>query len=191
MPSDLSFFSSTAPQPAIIPQAVVDLAPSVQIRYIGSVRAGEPIQLTANMSITATNHYSDPEVAPGQLDIVLIPGPDPFVPVKPGMVEWLRAQGAVPGTDILSVCTGIFVCGDAGLLKGREVCGPRGLQDMIRARGYGEKALVGDKYRWTQDGNLWSSGLLCPFFGTRSPPPLDEEHHMANIVSPHPPVQAA
>ncbi|XXG93959.1 hypothetical protein Hte_000209 [Hypoxylon texense] len=142
----------------IVPKAVIDLAPSVQIHYIGSVQAGQHIKLTSSEWIVATNHYGDAEVAPGQLDVVLVPGPDPFNKNEQGALDWLLAQGSTPGVDILSVCTGILVCGQAGLLKGRTACGPRALQDLIGAQGFGEKELVGDKYRWIQDGNFWSSG---------------------------------
>ncbi|KAI1653637.1 class I glutamine amidotransferase-like protein [Daldinia decipiens] len=142
----------------LLPDSVVDLAPSVEIHYIGSVRAGEHIKLTSNESIIATDHYSDAAVAPGKLDIVLVPGPDPVAHTEAAALEWLRAQGATPAVDILSICTGIFICGEAGLLRGKTACGPRALQDMIRQRGFGEKELVGDKYRWVQDGNLWSGG---------------------------------
>ncbi|RYP24375.1 hypothetical protein DL765_000639 [Monosporascus sp. GIB2] len=153
---------------ALVPKAVIDLAPNVEISYIGSVRAGEPIQLTSNERILATHHYTDAEVAPGKLDIVLVPGPDPFVEPEKEPLEWLRRQGQTEGTDILSVCTGIFLCGGAGLLKGKRACGPRGLQDRIKSKGFGEKELVGHKYRWIQDGNIWSSGGLPLFPGNRS-----------------------
>ncbi|OTA92058.1 hypothetical protein M434DRAFT_12679 [Hypoxylon sp. CO27-5] len=143
---------------AVVPRAVIDLAPLVKIRYIGSVKAGEPIKLTSNETILATNHFSDPEVAPGKLDIVHVPGPDPFRGFPADALAWLREQANTPGVDILSVCSAIFLCGEAGLLKGRRACGPRGMQDMIKAKGYGEKELLGHKYRWIQDGNFWSSG---------------------------------
>ncbi|KAI0848896.1 class I glutamine amidotransferase-like protein [Daldinia vernicosa] len=142
----------------LLPEPVIDLAPFVEIHYIGSVRAGEHITLTSNESILATDHYSDAAVAPGKLDIVLVPGPDPASHPEAAALEWLSAQADTPGVDILSVCTGIFICGEAGLLRGKRACGPRALQDMIRQRGFGEKELIGDKYRWVQDGNLWSGG---------------------------------
>lgn len=143
---------------SIIPKAFLDLAPSVQIHYIGTVPAGQPIALTSNQGLVATNHYSDAEVAPGKLDIVVIPGPDPFKEFEKGSLEWLKKQSEVPGVDILSICSGIMICGEAGLLKGKKACGPRGMQDMIKAKGFGEKELVGHKFRWIQDGNFWSSG---------------------------------
>ncbi|KAI0175664.1 class I glutamine amidotransferase-like protein [Hypoxylon sp. FL1284] len=144
--------------PDLMPKAVVDLAPSVEVRFVGTARAGETIKLTSNESIVATDRYSDAGVAPGTLDIVLVPGADPSSTYDKAALDWLAAHGATPGVDVLSVCTGAFLCGEAGLLKGRTACGPRGVQDMIRAKGYGEKELVGHKYRWVQDGNFWSSG---------------------------------
>ncbi|CAJ2500985.1 Uu.00g038380.m01.CDS01 [Anthostomella pinea] len=145
--------------PQLVPQAVIDVAPSVRIHYIGGVAAGQPISMTANQHIVATDHFADAAVAPGKLDVVIVPGPDPFGDAFPAdAVEWLRRQGEVEGVDVLSVCTGIFLCGEAGLLRGRTVCGTRGFGDVIRGRGFGEKELVGNKVRWMQDGNFWSSG---------------------------------
>ncbi|KAI0432127.1 class I glutamine amidotransferase-like protein [Xylaria sp. FL1042] len=143
---------------AMLPKVVIDCAPSVQIHYIGSVQAGEKIPMTSNQSVVATNHYSDPEVAPGKLDIVYVPGPDPTVEIPAGALEWLGKQGATEGVDILSVCTGIFVCGGAGLLKGRNICGPRGMQDALREKGFEPASMKGHELRWIQDGNFWSSG---------------------------------
>ncbi|KAI0164726.1 class I glutamine amidotransferase-like protein [Xylariaceae sp. FL1272] len=142
----------------LVPKPVIAVAPSVAIHYIGSVQKGEPIQMTANQTVVATNHFSDPEVAPGKLDVVYIPGPDPFAPFDEGGLDWLRQQAETEGTDILSVCTGIFLCGKAGLLKGREVCGPRGMQPLIEQMGFEPKAMRGHELRWIQDGNFWSSG---------------------------------
>jgi putative intracellular protease/amidase len=147
---------------ALIPAHVKDLAPSVQIHYIGSVQPGEPIEMTANQRILATNHYSDPTVAPGKLDIVLVPGPDPNVDFTEDKhreaVDWLRRQSKNEGTDILSICTGVYLCGAAGLLEGRTVCGPRGLQDAIKSKFGKNMTLKGAELRWVQDGNFWSSG---------------------------------
>ncbi|KAI1173864.1 class I glutamine amidotransferase-like protein [Nemania sp. FL0916] len=142
----------------LVPKPAIDCAPSILIHYIGSVQPGERIPMTANQTVLATNHYDDLEVAPGKLNIVYVPGPDPSGPFPPGALEWLAKQAATDGVDVLSVCTGIFLCGAAGLLKGKDVCGPRAMQDLIRGMGYGEKSLKGDELRWLQDGNFWSSG---------------------------------
>jgi putative intracellular protease/amidase len=143
---------------SLVPKILIDSAPSVHIYYIGSVKPGESIPMSSNQSVIATNHYNDPEVAPGKLNIVYIPGPDPSADFPQGALNWLRAQGNTPGVDILSVCTGIFLCGAAGLLKGKDICGPRGAQDLLIQRGYEPKTMKGHELRWIQDGNFWSSG---------------------------------
>lgn len=140
------------------PKSIIDMAPSMEIHYIGVVHPGEIIEMTANHKVIATNHYSDDEIAPGKLDIVIVPGPDPSSQFEEESLEWLRRQGANPGTDILSVCTGIFICGYAGLLTGRTICGPRALQDTIRAKFGKDFTQKGAELRWVQDHNFWSSG---------------------------------
>ncbi|KAF9074362.1 ThiJ/PfpI family protein [Rhodocollybia butyracea] len=144
----------------VVPQPIIDSAPTVHIHYIGSVKAGEPILISSNQQIIATNRYSDPDVAPGKLNIVLVPGPDPNDTFEKEGLEWLRKQSEAAGTDILSICTGIFICGEAGLLKGRTVCGPKGTQAIL-ARKYGQDVVQkGAELRWVQDGNFWSSGAV-------------------------------
>ncbi|KAK5637499.1 hypothetical protein RRF57_013214 [Xylaria bambusicola] len=151
----------------MVPQVVVDSAPSVQILYVGSVAAGERIPLTSNQYVVASHHYGDPDVAPGKLDVepltvtvIYVPGTDPDTTFPEGASKWLARQGATEGVDILSVCTGIFACGAAGLLKGKNICGPRSMQDRIKEKNFGQKALRGSELRWIQDGNFWSCGEL-------------------------------
>ncbi|KAI1434849.1 class I glutamine amidotransferase-like protein [Xylaria sp. CBS 124048] len=168
----------------ILPKAVIESASSIEIRYVGAAKAGEKIGMTASLAILATNHYDDPEVAPGKLDIIYVPGPDPSIAFPEGAVDWLRRQGNTEGVDILSVCTGIFLCGAAGLLKGKAICGPRGMQDLIRQSGFEPKSMRGHELRWIQDGNLWSSGgvtngndlvaAYCRALPQRFPPALVE-----------------
>ena len=140
------------------------------------VQPGQPIPLTSSSKLTCTHHLSDPAVQPGQLDVVLVPGPDPSInwDDKREATDWLAAHAARPETDILSVCTGIFLCGAAGLLKGKKACGPRGLQGQLAKKFEGVEWL-GEKLRWVQDGNFWSSGeffvFLVFFLSFVSPPP--------------------
>jgi transcriptional regulator GlxA family with amidase domain len=123
--------------------------------------------MTSAARLASTHHLSDAAVQPGQLDIVLVPGPDPTTDwaKHPEATDWLAAHAAQPKTDILSVCTGIYLCGAAGLLKGRKACGPRGLQGDLAKRFEGVQ-WVGEELRWVRDGNVWSSGeffffLIC------------------------------
>ncbi|KAL2165492.1 hypothetical protein VTH06DRAFT_792 [Thermothelomyces fergusii] len=116
----------------MVPAPIANLAPSIQIFYIST---------------------------PGRLDVVLVPGPDPTTDFS-GLAEatdWLAAHAARPGTDVLSVCTGVYLCGAAGLLRGRTAAGPRGLQRDLASRFDGVR-WVGHEMRWVRDGNLWTSG---------------------------------
>ena len=93
-----------------------------------------------------------------------------------GGSEWLARQAGIDGVDILSVCTGIFICGAAGILKGKSICGPRAMQDRIKEKNFGQASLKGLKLRWTRDGNFWSCGTSVmrlrypyPYLHTRVP----------------------
>lgn len=141
-----------------LPAHIRSLAPEVKISYISSPEQGNQIKLTSNMTILATHMYTDPEVAPGKIDIVVVPGPDPRSEFEQDALNWLKQQFETKGVDVLSVCTGILICGAAGILEGRKASGPRGMQDQILKK-YPGVELVGDQYRWIQDGNLWSSGM--------------------------------
>ena len=143
---------------SLVPRHVADLAPSIAIYYIGAGGA-KTQQLSADATIAITHDFTDPAVAPGQLDIILVPGPDPRLATKdyPAEARFLRAHFENPGTDVLSVCTGIYWCGAAGILDGRQSSGPRGLQDDLKKK-FPKVKLVGDNHRWTRDGNFWSSG---------------------------------
>lgn len=141
----------------LVPASLLALAPDVEIVYISQVPPGSLLPLTADMKIVTTHHYTDAAVAPGRLNVVYIPGPDPAMTWDADAKAWLVRQAETEGVDILSICTGIFVCGDAGLLRGRKASGPRGLQGVIKKKFDGVE-LVGEEYRWVKDGNLWSSG---------------------------------
>ncbi|KAL1841600.1 hypothetical protein VTJ49DRAFT_6910 [Mycothermus thermophilus] len=142
-----------------IPASILALAPSMQISYISTLQPGSFIPLTAQVKVPCTHHFSDPAVAPGQLDVILVPGPDPALDFSAfkDATSWLAAHAARPETDILSICTGILIVGEAGILKGKKACGPRGMQDELTKRFEGVK-WVGEELRWVRDGNVWSSG---------------------------------
>ena len=142
-----------------LPKHVSELAPEVWIAYVGTTAPGTLTPLTAGVKTPITHHLSDPEVAPGKLDIVLVPGPAPDGKWSEDVLDWLRAQMAIKTTDCLSVCTGIYLFGEAGLLKGKKACGPRGLQDDVSKK-YPDVTLLGHELRWIQDGNFWSSGMF-------------------------------
>ncbi|EAQ93649.1 hypothetical protein CHGG_01884 [Chaetomium globosum CBS 148.51] len=141
-----------------VPSPIANLAPSVKIFYISTVQPNNPIPMTSAAHLCCTHHLSDPAVQPGKLDVVLVPGPDPATDwtKHPEATDWLAAHAARAETDILSVCTGIYLCGAAGLLRGRKACGPRNLQGDLAKKFEGVQ-WVGEEMRWVKDGNLWSS----------------------------------
>lgn len=139
----------------IAPAPIIDMSQDIQIHWIGTAAPGTTVETTGNAFIKLSHNIESPEVQPGKLDIILIPGPDPTIQWGEDVLDFLRGHAKNEGTDVLSVCTGLMVCAQAGLIKGKTVCGPRGLQNMFKD--YGAN-LVGHKYRWWRDGNFWSSG---------------------------------
>lgn len=76
-------------------------------------------------------------------------------------MSFLRGHYEAGDTDILAICTGVFVCGYAGILDGKWATGPRALVPMLRemfprAKGWDETRRV------VRDGRAWSCGL-SPF----------------------------
>lgn len=137
-----------------LPQHVRDLSSSVSISYISNE---DVIPMTAGFNVQATHDLSHPDVQPGKLDVLLVPGPDPSATWDKKTLEFLSEHAQVETTDVLSVCTGILLCAAAGITDGKKVCGPRGMQGDLRKK-YPGTNFVGKKYRWTQDGNLRSGG---------------------------------
>ncbi|KAK7439077.1 hypothetical protein CaCOL14_002420 [Colletotrichum acutatum] len=112
----------------MIPRHIPNLAPSVEICYI-SVKASPKVDhlpllpMTAGVRIQPTHDVSSPEVQPGMLDILLVPGPDPGASWNEETLAFLRGhadeekkeeeeeeeeeeEGNRKKTDVLSVCTG-------------------------------------------------------------------------------------
>lgn len=140
-----------------LPSHVAGIAPSIQVYYITTPANGAEVKLTSGMVIKSTHLYTDEAVAPGTLDIVIVPGPDPKSEFEEGGLKWLARHAATEGVDILSVCTGAFICAAAGIADGKLFSGPRGLQADLK-KNHPAIKLVGDDHRWVRDGNLWSSG---------------------------------
>ena len=155
------YFSALSPD--LVPPQLKVAVPDVTIYYIAtpSTGVGGNIPLTSGATLKATHTYADDEVAPGKLDIVMVPGPDPSIEHDEGGLVWLRRQSETEGVDILSVCTGLYICAAAGFVDGKKASGPRGVQDDLRKK-FPNVKLVGDNLRYVQDGNFWSSGMCDP-----------------------------
>ncbi|ETN41137.1 uncharacterized protein HMPREF1541_03072 [Cyphellophora europaea CBS 101466] len=161
-------FSSSSPSPgtSAVPTAPYPAPPATHLL---------PTTPGLNLSIALTHPLSSPLVAPGSLDILFVPGPNPKTVPSEAHNAFLRGHAAAPRTHILVVCTGIFAVGHSGILDGRECTGPRPLVDM-KLRGMFPKAKWRDDRRWVVDrsqkggvagkgeeggkqrGELWSTG---------------------------------
>lgn len=76
-------------------------------------------------------------------------------------LDFVRAHFAAD-TPILSICTGAFIIGYAGIAKEREVTAPRLLVPEMRRRF--PEAKWDDSVRVARDGNLWTSGKSFYFY---------------------------
>lgn len=142
-----------------LPKPLLDLAIPVSIHYISASGPDSNVELTANAKIRATASLSSPEVQPGELDTLLIPGPDPNLMLDEAYLDFLRAHEKAGQTDILVICTGSYPAGYAGLLNGKRVSGPRGLLPDLKKK-FPEARYV--ERRYETDGRLWSAGRLVP-----------------------------
>jgi hypothetical protein len=149
-----------------LPTPLVSLGIPVTISYISSLPLPSPpsttpspplTPLTASARLALTTSISSPTTAPGTLDIILIPGPDPSLEIPASVGEWLVAHHAA-GCTLMGVCTGIFVMAGSGLLDGKEATGPRGLMGELRAKW---PMIQWVERRWVRgdEGRVWSSGM--------------------------------
>ena len=145
-----------------LPQPLVDLGRPCEIHYIAHNGPNGTVNTTAQMSLQLTDSLTDSAVSPGKLDILLIPGPPPkAMPPAEEYLDFVRGHFAAD-TPILSICTGAYVIGYAGIVKGREVTAPRLLVPEMRRRF--PEANWDDSVRVARDGNLWTSGMFILFY---------------------------
>lgn len=70
------------------------------------------------------------------------------------VLEFVRKH-VESGVDLLTICSGVFVAGFAGVLDGKVATGTRGVQDMLEKNF--PKVKWEDK-RYVNDGRIWTSG---------------------------------
>jgi len=144
-----------------MPEPLIKCGKPSTIHYISVPKNGDHVVLTANASLRVSKTINDPEVQPGLLDIVLVPGPDPTMVFEEDALKFLRDHATWKGkngetTDILSVCSGCILLGQSGILKGKKASGPRAIVPVLQ-KSFPETQWIDDK-RWVKDGNIWMSG---------------------------------
>ncbi|KAJ5334864.1 hypothetical protein N7452_007267 [Penicillium brevicompactum] len=146
-----------------------------EIHYIGATLAPAPV--TANMTILPTNAISDSAVAPGKLDVLMIPGRAPGAGSPDDeYLDFVRAHNAA-GTSILSICTGAYAIGYSGIADGRTVTGPRLLVPELKdkfpdANWLGELRVIRDENLWSCGGITNGHDLVAAYLRENYPAPL-------------------
>jgi len=143
-----------------LPAPLTALGLNVVISYVSESGAGTMAEMTAKASLMVTANLTDDIAKPGNVDILLIPGPDPAVSPSEAVQEYIRSHVG-KAEAIMTVCTGVFPAAQSGILKGKKATGPRALVPALKKTfpdtEWGEK-------RWTRDGAVWCSGR---FFAAR------------------------
>lgn len=168
-------------QATSLPKPLLQLAIPVSIHYISASGPDTSAELTANAFLRVTASLSSPEVQPGKLDALLIPGPDPNLVPDEQYLDFIRAHDKAGQTDILVICTGSYAAGYAGILDGKRVSGPRGLLPELKKKF--PKANYVER-RYETDGRLWSAGMIILCFLVQS----DSRWSLTSIAPSFPPM---
>ncbi len=114
----------------------------------GSVQSAWGLKMTPDYDI---------EHAP-QADIVVVPGGDVSSVIRnPKALDWIRAR-AVDSRAVLSVCTGAFIMGKAGLLDGQSATTIVGATEQLAAM-FPRATVVSDR-RYVDNGKIVTTGGL-------------------------------
>lgn len=138
----------------------------MKIIYINQAGANTLQDTTAQVGVRSDASITDEICAPAKkggaktLDILLIPGPDPFGYKPTDALNSFIKGHCDNGTDMLVVCTAQFPAGYSGILKGRRATGPRPLVPELKKR---FPDTIWEDKRWVSDGNVWSSGKSTVF----------------------------
>ncbi|EEQ27589.1 hypothetical protein McanCB56680_001011 [Microsporum canis] len=141
----------------VLPAEIASLGLPVEIHYIGIKPncAGTYIQCTAEIGIRLTASVHDASVSAGNLDILVIPGPDlKYIPDE-SVSAYVRAHNDA-GNVILAICTGCYIAGYAGILDQKNVTGPKGLISDLQVKFPAVKKWDNTR-RVVKDGNIWTS----------------------------------
>jgi len=152
------YFEACNLPPSLVALAIP--ASDLKITYISASGPTSTAETTASLGLAINAGLDDPAVAPGKLDILLIPGPPPDLQVDELVLEFVR-QHVKSGVDLLTVCTGFNVAAQAGVLDGKHATGTRGVTDLLAKK---FPAVKWEVKRWVVDGRTWTSGKSHVFF---------------------------
>ncbi|KAL9126342.1 MAG: hypothetical protein Q9217_004588 [Psora testacea] len=161
-----------------LPAPLIASAIDISIIYVGESGPGTIAECTANAGLRITHSLDDKAAQPGNLDLILLPGPDPLAIPSHAVRAFVRGH-AEAGSTVMTVCTGIFTAGHSGVLLGKRATGPRAILSDLKNK-FPAAANWEDK-RWVHDGNLWTSGgitngqdMVAAFIKEKWPGPASE-----------------
>ncbi|KAJ4118873.1 hypothetical protein NW768_010611 [Fusarium equiseti] len=135
----------------------------MEFHWVSKNGPTSPSKLTSGINIVPTNSF---ETCP-PLDIVLIGASTMNQPPDKAELAFIR-KAWEECSAFLTICGGVMVPLQAGILKGRKATGPVIMLDTLRKQAP-ETNWVSK--RWVRDGKLWTSGAL-----------LNGEDMMTNFV---------
>jgi len=138
------------------PQELIDIAipnENLSITYIAASGANTSSPTSASLDLGVDAGLNDPAVAPGQLDMLIIPGPPPALVPAEEELRFVRDH-VNAGVELLTVCSGMYVAAHAGVLDGKKATGTAPAAELA-------KKFPGVKWedkRYVNDGKIWTSG---------------------------------
>ncbi|KUL85316.1 hypothetical protein ZTR_07960 [Talaromyces verruculosus] len=185
----VDLFGMTTPEYLAIcglPQEIIDLARPLKLYYIGcpsataltTSNASNAVQVTSTAGVCLTHTIDDGDVSPGNLDILVIPGPEPTTIPDEKTQAFVRAHHENK-TTFLVICSGAFVTARSGIYEGRHVTGPRAFLPVLKEEF--PNATWDDSVRVVQDGHIWTGGgitngidLVAAYLKATFPTPVAE-----------------
>jgi len=119
--------------------------------------ASNVVQVAFTAGVCLTHNIDDKEVGPGNLDIMVITGPEPTTIPDEKTQAFVRAHNENK-TTFLVICSDAFVTARSGIYEERHVTGPRAFLPMLKIEF--PNATWDDSVRVVQDGHIWTGGMI-------------------------------
>jgi transcriptional regulator GlxA family with amidase domain len=160
--STQSYFNASVVSPNTTANAIPDS--QFSISYISHTGPNSTSGTTADLGLQIDAALEDPAVAPGNLSLLMIPGPPPGRQPPENVLEFVRAH-VEQGVDLVTICSGLWVAAYAGVLDGKEATlttSEGAIPDMLRST-FPDVSWVDRRYGVDKSGTaeLWTSGMFA------------------------------
>ncbi|KAJ6784652.1 hypothetical protein PWT90_03215 [Aphanocladium album] len=138
--------------PSLIPEPFKNKGLPIEFHWVSENGSKETRKLTSGVTLTPTDSFAD---CP-PLDIVLIGAHHIDYVTTDAECAFIRKAYSTCSA-FMTVCGGILIAVEAGLVSGKTVTGPRFMFPQLRAAAPDATWI---EKRYVQDGKLWTSGAL-------------------------------